>query len=241
MKPRLPLTAFFVLLAVITFVMPDLAIACDKCAKHNAAKTAPINTAPEGWTALFNGKDIDGWVKKSGKATYEVKDGIITGTTVKGSPNTFLCTPKEYGDFELKFEVLLHDNQLNSGVQLRSKVVKEDKFGGRIGGPQCEIEKGPGQSGLIYGEASGGWQSAKEKTKAQHKQFKNGEWNQYHIICKGNNIKTFINGEAVEDLTLKDAYHEKFKQGVIGLQVHSVGGDPKWKVSWRNIYIKELN
>ena len=46
---------------------------------------------------------------------------------------------------------------------------------------------------------------------------------------------------AVEDLELKKDYYEQFKQGVIGLQVHSVKGDPKWSVSWRNIYIKELD
>lgn len=204
------------------------------------AKEAPHNVAPDGFTALFNGKDIEGWEIKSGIATYVVEDGMITGTTVKGSPNSFLCTPKEYGDFELHFDVMLHDNQLNSGVQLRSKIVKDDKWGGRLGGPQCEIEKGPGQSGLIYGEASGGWQSAKEKTKKGHEQFKNGQWNHYRIICKGNNIKTYINGEQVEDLDLNAKYHERFTQGVLGLQVHSVGGDPKWRVSWRNIYIKEL-
>ncbi|MCG8400481.1 MAG: DUF1080 domain-containing protein, partial [Firmicutes bacterium] len=159
----------------------------------------------------------------------------------------FLCTPNEYGDFELKFDVLLHDNGLNSGVQIRSKVVKDhnNKWGGRIGGPQVEIEKDPGQSGFIYGEATGkGWLSPEPKSKDKkvnsHDHFKNGEWNTYHIIAKGNNIKTFINGHAVADLTLPDDIADQFSKGVIGLQVHSVRGDPNWKVSWRNIYIKEL-
>ena len=53
----------------------------------------------EGWKQLFDGKTIDGWSIKSGVATYKVEDGSIVGTTVKGSPNTFLCSDKKFGDF----------------------------------------------------------------------------------------------------------------------------------------------
>ena len=249
-KRLITAAALFAMLAVLSVVTATDAIACKMCAKHNTAaeaKEAPHNVAPEGWTALFNGKDIAGWVKKSGFCEYTVADGIITGHTAKGSGNTFLTTPNEYGDFELKFDVLLHDNGLNSGVQIRSKVVKnpDNEWGGRLGGPQVEIEAGPGQSGFIYGEATGkGWLSpepkSKDKAVKQHEHFKNGEWNNYHIIAKGNNIKTFINGHAVADLTVTDDIQKEFAKGVIGLQVHSVRGDPKWSVSWRNIYIKEL-
>jgi hypothetical protein len=72
------------------------------------------------WTNLFNGKDLTGFSQKNGTATYEVKDGTILGTTVKGSPNSFLCTDKLYGDFDLTFEVKVH-NSLNSGVMIRSQ------------------------------------------------------------------------------------------------------------------------
>ena len=71
------------------------------------------------WVPLFNGKNLDGWVVRSGFAEYHVEDGCIVGTTAKGSPNTFLCTEKEYGDFILEFEVK-DDPALNSGVQIRS-------------------------------------------------------------------------------------------------------------------------
>ena len=250
MLRHLTIPAVLVAVLALFSIHTTTASACKKCAKHNTsteAKETPHNVAPEGWTALFNGKDIDGWVVKSGYCTYEVKDGMITGTTAKGSGNTFLTTPKEYGDFELKFDVLLHDNGLNSGVQIRSKAKGDlNKYGGRITGPQAEIEASPGQSGFIYGEATGkGWLSPEPKSKDKkvnsHDHFKNGQWNSYHIIAKGNNIKTFINGHAIADLTLPDDIAEQFSRGVIGLQVHSVRGDPNWKVSWRNIYIKELD
>ena len=57
------------------------------------------------WVELFDGKTLNGWSVHSGFAKYEVEDGVIVGTAVKGSPNSFLCTDKEYGEFVLEFEV----------------------------------------------------------------------------------------------------------------------------------------
>ena len=44
------------------------------------------------WVNLFNGKDLKGWKQLNGKATYEVKNGEIIGTTVLHEPNSFLAT-----------------------------------------------------------------------------------------------------------------------------------------------------
>ena len=138
--------------------------------------------------SIFNGKTLEGWTQKNGTATYVVKDGAILGTTNEGSPNSFLCSNKLYGNFELQFEVKLINDELNSGVQIRSQTKelndKEKKRGdkfGRVNGPQVEIEatKGNGaESGYIYGEACGGWMTPKDELKP-HKHFKNGEWNKY--------------------------------------------------------------
>ena len=93
--------------------------------------------ADDGWASLFDGKSLAGWVQKNGTATYRVEGGAIVGKTVDGSPNSFLCTEKEYGDFELEFEVKV-DPRLNSGVQIRSQT--KDTPTGRVNGPQVEIE-----------------------------------------------------------------------------------------------------
>ena len=61
-----------------------------------------------------------GWTQKNGTASYQVVDGAIIGTTSAGSPNSFLCSDQFYGDYELEFDVKLFDDQLNSGVQVRS-------------------------------------------------------------------------------------------------------------------------
>lgn len=104
-----------------------------------------VSPAAEGWTSLFDGKSLSGWTQKNGTAKYTVVDGTIRGETNEGSPNSFLCSDKVYGDFELEFEVKVHD-ALNSGCQIRSKTKevasgkKKNDEVGRVYGPQCEIE-----------------------------------------------------------------------------------------------------
>ena len=203
-----------------------------------AAGTA---TAGE-WTSLFNGKDLTGWSQKNGTATYKVEDGAIVGTTAKNSPNSFLCTEKDYGNFKLEFEVFLVDEDLNSGVQIRSQT-KDGTPEGRVNGPQVEIEatKEPkgAESGYIYGEACGGWMTPKDKL-IPHKHFKNQAWNKYRIVAKGARIQTWVNGNAVSDLT-DEAKAKSHPKGFIGLQVHGVKDRGPFQVKWRNIRILELD
>lgn len=193
----------------------------------------------KGWTDLFNGKDLTGFSQKNGTATFKAKDGTIVGTTAKGSPNSFLCTDKLYGDFELTFEVKVH-NSLNSGVMIRSQT-KGNTPEGRVNGPQVEIEasgaKGA-ESGYIYGEACGGWMTPK-KLLVPHKHFKDGEWNKYRILAKGPRIQVWINDEQISDLADKDKY-EIYPKGFIGLQVHGVGKRGPFDVAWKNLKIREL-
>lgn len=208
-------------------------------AKHHKGEMTPI----------FDGKTLKGWTQLNGTADYRVEKGAIIGKTKEGSPNSFLCSDKLFGDFELQFQVKLINNELNSGVQIRSQCkeltdkekTRGDKHG-RVNGPQVEIEatneKGA-ESGYVYGEALGGWMTPKQDLKP-HTHFKNGEWNQYRIIAKGPRIQTWINGNQVSNLTDK----EKFKShsnGFIGLQVHSIKkGSGPYEVAWKNIKIKEL-
>ncbi len=206
-----------------------------------------LHADDDGWVPLFDGKSIEEWSVKSGFATYRVEDGVIVGKTADGSKNSFLCSPKEYGDFELEFEVMVDDG-LNSGVQIRSSLKdadKENSYGGRVNGPQVEIESGPGQAGWIYGEATGlGWLSpepqSKDKAVNTHDHFKNGEWNKYRIVAKGPRIQTWINGNMIADLTHEEIY-KSYPKGLIGLQVHGIKKDSgPFEVRWKNLRIKEL-
>lgn len=197
------------------------------------------------WKSLFDGKTLNGWTQKNGTAKYEVVDGTIRGTTNEGSPNSFLCSNELYGDFELEFEVKVH-NKLNSGVQIRSTTAKPKgnaKYG-RVNGPQVEIEaSGPNgaEAGYIYGEATGrGWLTPKEKL-IPHKYFKDGQWNKYRIVARGNHIQTWINGHKIADLK-DDEIYKTHPKGFIGLQVHGIRkGEGPYDVAWRNIRIRTLD
>lgn len=56
----------------------------------------------QNWEYIFNGKNLKGWKKLNGKAEYKVMDGTIVGISKLGTPNTFLATQKQYGDFILE-------------------------------------------------------------------------------------------------------------------------------------------
>lgn len=193
----------------------------------------------DGWVDLFDGKTLDGWTQRNGTATYEVVDGTIVGTTATGSPNSFLCTNRDYSDFELTFDVRVHD-RLNSGVQIRSRTRGGPR--GRVNGPQVEIEasgKNGAEAGYIYGEAAGGWMTPGDARKP-HKHFKDGEWNAYRVLAVGPNIKVWINGALISDLTHEKRY-ESHPRGFIGLQVHSIGRrQGPFDVRWRNIRLREI-
>ncbi|KAA0137716.1 MAG: DUF1080 domain-containing protein [Gimesia chilikensis] len=199
-----------------------------------------VQAGESGWVELFNGKNLEGWTQHNGTATYKVEDGTIVGTTSEGSPNSFMCTKKNYDDFELEFEVKVAD-ELNSGCQIRSQQKDGD---GRVNGPQVEIEasgKNGAEAGYVYGEATGrGWLTPEDRLKP-HKTMKDGEWNKFRIVAKGPRIQTWINGKQIEDLT-DEAIYKTHPTGFIGLQVHGIKkGTGPYSVAWKNIRIKELD
>jgi len=204
------------------------------------------------WISLFDGETLEGWSVHSGHATYRVEDGAIVGQAVKKSPNSFLCTDREFSDFILEFEVYLDDEELNSGVQFRSQIAKQEmKFwfrneegkyqshlipADRVYGYQVEISAGAG-SGGVYDEARRAmmpWWP--ENGSPESKAFKAKNWNKYRVECRGDSIKTIINGVVITDF--RDGLS---MQGIIGLQVHDVGNDATpYQVRWRNIRIQLL-
>jgi hypothetical protein len=199
---------------------------------------------------IFDGKTLNGWKVCDGKATYHVEDGAIVGRTVEGSPNTFLCTAKEYGDFVLEFETKT-DPALNSGVQIRAhkyesesparifngKEFVDRKFpAGRVYGYQVEIaNEKSGASGGIYDEARRGWLHNISDDPAASKAFKDNQWNKYRVEARGDSIKVWVNGVPAADIV--DPLDQT---GFIGLQVHSFKGPHPTEVRWRNIRIQDL-
>jgi 3-keto-disaccharide hydrolase len=209
---------------------------------------------------------LNGWVHMNGAHTYTVEDGAIVGRTVESSAstNSFLCTTREFDDFELEMDTMV-DRITNQGIQIRSQVrpVKTtgrsfESFAGRVYGPQVEVRrfyKGQPTTGLIYGEALGtNWLSSPQKIEEGHRYFIDEGWNTLRIVARGPRIQTWVNGHAVEDWVNEEVY-KTHPRGFIGLQIHGLSerevNMPLYAGSgvtvseplisrWRNIRIRPL-
>jgi hypothetical protein len=210
----------------------------------NIAAQAP---KASGWTPLFNGKNLNNWVVKGGSAKYHIENDMIVGTTVEKSRNTFLCTKRDYADFELTLEVLC-DRELNSGIQIRSHTYERPtpqasktnrmREAGEVYGYQCEITTSDKcVSGNFWDEGRWTkWHDDLTKKPGACAAFKDGQWNTYRIVAQGDRIRSWVNGVACADF--RDSMDAT---GFIGLQVHSIpAGKGPYQVRWKNIKIREL-
>lgn len=197
---------------------------------------AQLHAQKEKWSSLFNRKDLTGWKVVNGKARYEVIDGMIVGTCVKDSPNSFLATEKEYGDFILELEVKI-DEGINSGIQFRSAQQSKE---GRVYGYQMEVDhrKERAWSGGIYDESRRGWLYPLELNPDARAAYQWNEWNTYRIECIGSVIRTYVN-----DVPVAYLVDDASVKGIIALQVHSVyrPEDEGKKTYWKNIRIQTEN
>lgn len=186
------------------------------------------------WTSLFDGETLDGWNQKGGEAKYEVIDGTIVGSSIPNTPNSFLCTDKNYADFELELEFKV-DPLLNSGVQIRSNSLPEYR-NGRVHGYQVEMAGvDRGSSAGIYDEARSGWLDPLSRDVTARYALQQGEWNHIRVRAEGDRIRTWLNGYPAADVT-----DSQTATGFIGLQVHSVGKrEEPLQVRWREIRIRE--
>ncbi len=186
------------------------------------------------WVELFNGKNLKGWEQLDGSAEYRVENGEVIGTSMVGTPNSFMATKKLYGDFILEYEMKM-DRGLNSGVQFRS-ITHKPNGAERVNGYQVECDDHDDRpwAGGIYEEASRGWLYPMSYNPCAAKNNKLGEWNKIRVEAVGSTIRTYINGVNFANLV-----DDQRKEGFIALQVHSIGDqslDGK-EIAWRNIRI----
>jgi hypothetical protein len=176
---------------------------------------------------FFNGKDLTGW---EGLTEYwSVKDGALVGASPQGLKfNTFLCSKKKYGDFELQFQVRLKGGTGNSGVQIRSEIFEPKTFA--VKGPQCDI--GAQYWGSLYGEHFGGMMKAADADLVK-KVLKSDDFNDYSIKAVGKHVTIKLNGHT----TVDGEFPKMPDTGIIAWQLHSGG---PMEVTFRKVQFKEL-
>ncbi|HYW78905.1 MAG TPA: DUF1080 domain-containing protein [Thermoguttaceae bacterium] len=206
-----------------------------------APVAAADNTPPDGFSALFNGKDLTGWKGLVGspksRATMSAEQlaeaqktadegakthwNVVDGVIVFDGTGKSLCTAKDYGDFEMYVDWKIKENG-DSGIYLR-------------GSPQVQIwDAGARKIG------SGGLYNNKENPSQPTKIADNpiGEWNTFYIKMVGDKVTVKLNGELVVDNVVMENYWERDKPiyptGQIELQNH---GNTLW---FKNIYLREI-
>ena len=184
-------------------------------------------TADEGFTPLFNGKDLTGWVTPDNKGLWSVEDGEIVGRSKEKElkKNEFLVTDKPYADFVLKVKVKYKSG--NSGVQFRSKRAPD----GVVTGPQADMANK--YWGTFYEEGKG-LRGILEQHPEAASLIKEGDWNEFEIMAQGQHVVIKINGTPVIDRT--DPVFQK--SGIIALQLHA---GPPMEIRFKDVEIKSLH
>ncbi|HLY11681.1 MAG TPA: DUF1080 domain-containing protein [Planctomycetota bacterium] len=181
--------------------------------------------AEEGWTSLFDGKTLHGWVPRGG-GDYRVDEGTIlclTGTGAYG----WLCSEKTYGDFVLEIETKI-EGPGNSGVQVRSHIDAKDLMTGY----QFDLDRTRPSSGRLYDEARRKLLQDVPLRPEARQALRQGEWNTMRMECIGDRLRSWVNGVSIVDH--RDAMD---LDGILALQVHS-GKDTK--IRFRNLRIRDL-
>jgi len=220
------------------------------------------------WTSIFNGNDLSGWQvacleADKGKEFWKVVDGAIECDSIgrKDHAYVWLVAENEYSDFELKLQFQgFRDSPGNSGIQIRSRYDEspEAPNGGWLDGPQVDIHPPvPWRIGLIYDET-------REEKRWIHPSLTNWEieesqgqpnnifkysdegdgWNDMRILCQGNQIKVWLNGDQITDYdgtgVLDNEAHVLHNVGTTGhiaLQLHA---KDSLKIRFRELFVREL-
>jgi hypothetical protein len=196
------------------------------------------NTPPQGFTSLFDGKDLKCWKglvadppRRAAMSPTELADATqkatvealkhwtaVNGEIVYDGKNNNLCTVKDYGDFEMMVDWKIGPKG-DSGIYLR-------------GSPQVQIWDNPRGSGGLYNDEK----NPNDPTVVADKPI--GEWNHYDILMVGDEVTVYLNNVLVTNHVPLENYWERSKPiypiGQIELQHH---GDPLW---FKNIYIREI-
>jgi hypothetical protein len=217
------------------------------CGLGNAESISQDLQVPEGFVALFNGRDLEGWhgcphldPRKWDSIDQDKRDQwnadmnqhwkVIDGNLVNDGQGVYLTTDREYGDIELLIDYKTVP-KADSGIYLRGTPqvqiwdsTEESKF-------QIGADKG---SGGLWNNSAGA--PGKDPLVLADKPF--GQWNHFRIVQVGARTSVWLNGEMVVDHAIMENFWDRelplFRNGKIQLQTH--GGE----IQWRNVFIREI-
>lgn len=233
MKTRVVAHAFLIIFGLLLLI-----------STVSAEEAAKLNVPPEGFTALFNGKDLSGWkglvgnpksraamtaeqlaeAQTKADADMNAHWKAVDGVLVFDGKGQNLCTAKDYADFELYCDWKIEPKG-DSGIYLR-------------GSPQVQIWD-PGDEARNAAGSGGLFNNQKNPSQPLVKADKPiGEWNTFYIKMVGEKVTVKLNGQTVVDNTVLENYWERdkpiYSTGAIELQNH---GNTLY---FRNIFVREL-
>lgn len=220
--------------------LQDHATAAEGPVRYRNVWVAPLtgsSSQPGEWREITPREGLAGWMIRGGAATFRVEGDEVIGTTVPKTPNTFLVSEREYGDFELLLE-FKQDPRLNSGVQIRSSVLGDvNARAGRVAGYQVELDPSPrSYTGGIYDEARRGWLAPLIDNPSARSAYRPGAWNRLRVVAKGATVRTWVNG-----VPAADVFDAMDSRGQLALQVHGVGDTAEpMEVRFRGIRVREF-
>lgn len=229
-----------------------LFLSCGIALTIAASTRAQEPQPPEGFRALFNGTNLEGWfghgtedprklfamsadelaahqekTMEDVRQHWKVEDGVL----VNDGHGLYLTTKENFGDFELLLEYKTVP-KADSGIYLRG--VPQVQIWDPTEEAKFEIGADKGSGGLWNNSAGA---PGKDPSKKMDRPF--GEWNAFRIRMIGERVTIHLNGEKVVDNAVMENYFDRdqpiFPKGPIQLQTH--GGE----ISWRNIFIREID
>ena len=236
---------YYMNMAIILTMGMVLSLSCESANSNKPLKDTAV------FINIFDGKTFNGW--KADTSVWHIENECFVGEVTPNKQiqtNSFLIyTSSQAGDFEFKAAFKISKGG-NSGVNYRSEELATIPYA--LKGYQADIDGENVYTGQNYEERGRGFlamrgqnatiNNSKEAfiikpighSDTLKSKIKVDDWNEIHLIVKGNNMKHYINGILMSETTDNDSSNSKLS-GLIGLQVHV---SKEMRVAYKNIQLK---